>query len=734
MRRLQGGGQSARPWLIPGVALAVLAAPAFAQEAQELETIIVTATRRDESLQTVAASVSAVSGSFIDDIGARNIREVMGMVPGLAIVTTGDTKYILRGVSTDTWEEQRPATAEYLDETPITSPGSIIWALDSTPYLIDMDRVEVLRGPQGTLFGSSSMGGTVRYITRRPTMNRAESWVQLGAATTTHGEPGYSASGMFNAPLQEGVLALRGVGYYDVLGGFIDNHGNGVNDINESQFSGGRLALEWHPNDRIAAIARVSLQRQDDGGSTQRDLADPPNSQTRMTDESSTARRIVSNVDVSYVTAAVTLRSITSWATTDITNRTDGTQLLFSIEGLQNPLSLVNGQDTDDFIQEFRVESDDSKTFDWLAGVFYQHRDNVYTQSFPSPGYDELSGGAAAAFGHPDNLYVLDLAQPVEELAGYGEVGWRPAERWRLSAGARWFRFERSEHEQADGVWNGGPTDRTGKATESSVSPRYTISYKPDDDRTYYAVASNGYRPGGPNLGEPGGIDCSADLAAHGYDSAPLNFKSDELWNYEIGARQAWPEQRLSLAGALYRIDWSRMQNPVFLDCAWGFVQNAGKARNDGVELEVAYALTSDIDFRLSGSYVDARLEHPGPGVPGLQGDRLPGVPDFSGAVSARWLLFRGESFAASVYGMWTYVGDRYSGYYDSGTDSRLLMTAYDILDLRLQLDSEHWNAALIADNLLDEDGVVAVYGEPSTRYQVPVRPRTLRLTLQYRF
>lgn len=734
MRRLQGRGQSARPWLISGLVLAMAIAPAFAQEIQELETIVVTATRRDESLQSVAASVSAISGNVIDDIGARNIREVMGLVPGLAIVTSGDTKYILRGVSTDTWEEQRPATAEYLDETPITTPGSFIWDIDSAPYLIDMDRVEVLRGPQGTLFGSSSMGGTVRYITRRPSMNRTESWVQLGAATTSHGDPGYSVNGMFNVPLQEGVLALRGVGFYDVVGGFIDNLYGRVDDVNETSFSGGRLALEWRPGEQLTAIARVSLQRQSDGGSTQRDLADPLNSQTRMTDESSTARRIITNVDLSYATAAATFRSITSWGKTDATNRTDGTKFAVGFTGLEFQQTWVNGQDTDDFIQEFRAESNKVERVDWLAGVFYQHRDNVYTQSFPSPGYDALTGGAAAAFGYPDNLYVLDLAQPVEELAGYGEVGWRPAERWRISAGARWFQFERSEHEQADGLWNDGPTDRKGQATESSVSPRYTLSYKPSEGSTYYALASNGYRPGGPNLGEPGGMDCSADLAALGYESAPLDFKSDELWNYEIGARQTWYDRRLTVAGAVYRIDWSRMQNLIWLDCAWGFVQNAGKARNDGIELEVGYTVTSDIDLRLSGSYVDARLEQPGPGAPGQHGDRLPGVPDLSGSVAAAWRFLRRDSLVASVHAMWTYVGDRYSGYYDSSTDSRLFMDAYDILDVRLQVEGDRWIAALIADNLFDGNGVVFVYGEPSTRYEIPVRPRTLRFTLQYAF
>jgi outer membrane receptor protein involved in Fe transport len=735
MQGTRAHGPSLRqPLMIPALCLAALAAPCADEREPsaegELETIVVTASRRPEPLLTEASSVSAVSGRFLEDFGARDIRGVMTTVPGLAVVTATDTKYTLRGVSTDVWEEARPATAEYVDETPITNPGSFFWVRDTPLYLVDMDRIEVLRGPQGTLFGSSSMGGTVRYLTRRPSMDTLETRLEGGYSYTTHGESGYSANGTFNVPLQDGVLAMRGVAYYELLGGYVDNITTGEDDIDESEVSGGRVALEWRPNEQFSAIARLLHQRLEIDGYDQHDLDGPAYTQSREMDESSWGERSVASVDIDYVMEAVALHSTTSWARYEAENRTDLVDYLYATTGMVNPLTVISGQDTDDFMQEIRIESRNTGRFDWLAGVYFQHRENTYSQDFPAPGFDAQTGGAAAAFGYPDNLYVLDLDQPVDELAAYGELGWRPTESWRLSIGARWFEFERTEHEQADGYWNGGPTDRKNDASESDVSPRYAIAYTPTGDSTYYAVVSNGYRPGGPNLPPWSAGSCDADLEELGYDSAPVDFSSDELWNYEIGARKAFLDGRLSLAGALYRIDWKNIQTQIFVDCGWSFVDNAGKARNDGVELELSYQPTAAIDVRIAGGYVDARLESDLPGTTGQSGEELPGVADLTGNVSAGWRFLAGNAYSASVRGMWSYVGDRWTRF----DDSRQLMQAYDVLDLSLQVAGERWEASLMFSNVLDEDGVVYVEDSVLGNYEVTVRPRTLRLTLQYDF
>ena len=275
------------------------------------------------------------------------------------------------------------------------------------------------------------------------------------------------------------------------------------------------------------------------------------------------------------------------------------------------------------------------------------------------------------------------------------------------------------------------PDRPPGEATESDVSPRLSASYTPSDDPTYYAVISNGYRPGGPNLAQWSAGNCDADLAELGYDSAPSDFKSDELWNYEIGARRMYQDGRLSVAGAVYRIDWSDIQTLVFLDCGWGFVQNDGEARNDGVELELSYQATSDIDLRLAGGYVDARLESPIAGRGGKAGDPIPGVPDLTGSLSAGWRFFNGSSFSATIRGLWSYVGERYTA---SDESTRLRMDAYDVLNLRLQIDGDRWDAAFMADNVFDDDGIVYVENNVVNAYEVPVRPRTLRLTVRYSF
>lgn len=698
-----------------------------------LEEVVVTANRRPEPIGSVASSVSAITGQLVEELGARDLRSVMALVPGLAMPSGMDSKYILRGVSSDLREEYRPATGEYIDETPITNPGTTNFAFPSTPYLIDIDRVEVLRGPQGTLFGSSTLGGAVRYITRRPTVDRTEGWVELGGSSTTHGSPGYSGSGMFNLPLQDGVLALRGVGYYELQGGYIDNLEHDEADVNDHVLSGGRLALQWQPNDRLTVVARILLQRQANGAADLHELDDPYQSQSRVMDEVANATRFLANLDIDYEFDTATLHSTTSWNDDQAELHLDVTDWMIGALGIPVPARSETMRDTKDFTQEVRIESRDRERFDWLAGVFYQRRDNVYSQNFPAPGFDELFGGAAADFGYPDNLYASNVPTPGTELAAYGEMGWRPNKYWRVAAGARWYRMDRTEHEQADGFMNGGPTDRRAEATETGVSPRATLSYAPSPERTYYAVVSKGFRPGGPNLPLWGGWGiCGAELEALGYDSQPLSYSSDELWNYEIGARQTLQEGRLSLAGTVYRIDWSRIQTMVYLPgCGAAFIQNAGDARNDGIEFELSYRVTAGLDLRLAASYVDARILQPAPGSINNPDDPLPGVPDLTGGLSATWQFYSGNAFSASLYGLWSYVGGRYTG---SLSSVRQQMDAYDLLNLRLQLAGQRWSAALSADNVFDEDGVVNLWDDPSFRLEYTTRPRTLRLTVKYAF
>jgi iron complex outermembrane receptor protein len=513
-------------------------------------------------------------------------------------------------------------------------------------------------------------------------------------------------------------------------GGYIDNLEYDDDDVNDHVQSGVRLALQWQPNDRFTAVARVLLQRQAYGGADMHELDDPHQSQTRVLNEAAIATRFLANVDIAYEFDTATLHSTTSWNDDQGKFRLDVTDWMFNVLGIPVPARSETMRDTKDLTQEVRIESRDRERFDWLAGVFYQHRDNVYSQNFPAPGFDELFGGAAADFGYPDNLYATNVPTPGEELAAYGELGWRPDGYWRFAAGARWFRMDRREHEQADGFLNGGPTDRLEEATETGVSPRATLSYAPSPERTYYAVASKGFRSGGPNLpvgGEWG--FCDADLAALGYDSLPVSYSSDELWNYEIGARQTLQEGRLSLAGTVYRIDWSRIQTLVYLQCGWGFIQNAGDARNEGIEFELSYRATAGLDLRLAASYVDARLLQPAPGSISNPGDALPGVPDLTGGLSATWQFYSGKTFSASLYGLWSYVGERSTG---SLTSSRQRLDAYDLLNLRLQLAGQRWSAALSVDNVFDEDGVLYLWNDSAFRAEYTTRPRTLRLTVRY--
>jgi iron complex outermembrane receptor protein len=495
---------------------------AFAQQpgARPLEEIIVTAQKRSESLQEIPFSVAAVTEENIRRSGSSNIVELARNVSGLAITDLGpgQSQVAIRGISAGQVVRDQPGVKEsvgiYLDESPIS-----IALFTPDLDLYDVERVEVLRGPQGTLFGAGSSSGTVRYITRQPEPDAFSASTELGLASVQDGEVGYNVKAAVNIPLAQ-TAALRLVGYYSELPGFIDSiypDRGKRDDVNSGERTGVRAALRFQPNDQFSITPRVVYQKLETDGYPRIDvwniLGNPytttespvrygERTQVTQIREGIEDEFTLADLKLEYDFGPVTLTSITSYTDRQVTVVRDASQLSGSVtydlqeaytdEGaisadvrLDSPL--IDATDLNAFSQELRLSSNDPDAMvRWLVGAFYQKIDRDYGQTLPTPGYDarvisRLSitpGLDSTAFGAPpDHPYFSDLTYDFEQYAIFGEATWQFTDQWSLTAGLRWYDFSEDRLLTFAGIFaDQGYTDEPGKTDSDGISPRAILS------------------------------------------------------------------------------------------------------------------------------------------------------------------------------------------------------------------------------------------------------------------
>lgn len=738
-----------RSW-IAGLAPAVVGAagfsvphvPAAAAEDRTrpvLEEVIVTATRRPELLERVPLSVHVLTGEELSLRGARNFRDYANAVAGVSFSDVGytDAKVTIRGVSTDVYSEIRPLTATYLDEVAVTHPGAhLIVQSDGNPELVDIERVEILRGPQGSSFGASAMGGVVRVVTQKPDPARFAGYAETMVSATDHGGLNYGIDGVLNQPLGRNA-ALRLVGYHRDNDGFIDNVGTGRDDINSSRITGGRLAYRATLGDRAEVFASLLAQSQRTDGLGQENIELDRYTQRTLIDERYDDDWILPNLVITYDLGWADLLSSTAWQERDWLQLADTSGFADFLDAPGIVISGYNMQDLSEFIQELRLSSKAGGRFDWLAGLYFNDREHVWRQTFPAPGLDAATGGEMADFGAPDNLGIGHVRFRNEHLAVFGEIEWPFATHWQVTVGGRWFRFDESSHVDSVGFLYNGPVVVTRKGGDSGFVPRLTLSWRPDEDGLVYATVAKGFRPSGPNFQPVNEVSCAESLAAIGLTEAPVDYKSDSLWNYEIGGRFNLLDGRLRASASLYHVDWTDVQILAFLQCGTGFMSNAGKALSEGVEFEVDSRLTDSTELSIGLSYIDAKLTKDAPTLSAPSGSRLPGVPRWSGYGSVtQWFALAADR-SAYLRAALRYVDETFGTFVPGGA-TRLVAPSYAVMDLRLGIDVGRWNLALFAENLLDEYGIVNSVDDfglhPGGQYQNLVRPRTIGLSVRASF
>ncbi len=698
--------------LVASAVALVLAQSAFAQETTALGEITVTARKRAESLQDVPFAVSARTGDALAAAGATNIEDVSRNIAGLSVqnLGPGQSQVGIRGISAGKTDRDLPGVKEqvgvYMDES-VISLSLFTPDLD----LYDLNRVEVLRGPQGTLFGSGSLSGTVRYISNQPDVSDDYGNVELGGSSIDGGDTGYDARGMINIALGD-RLALRVVGYFADLPGYIDAaqpDGTVIDDVNSGERTGGRLALRFEPTDNIAITPRIIYQDVTIDGYNREDIYNILGNEFTTTEpavdlsereqftqfsEQFADQFMLGDLTMEFDLGGVVLTSVSSYTDREILVLRDASQLTgsvtFDLGGnsaqIRTNSALRDGTTVDVFTQELRLASDYEGRFQWVVGGFYSDIDREYGQTLVTPGYDDimidvLCGGppncgvTSADLGSPDDTpFFSRIPYTFEQTAFFAEGSFDITERFNATLGARYYDFTEDRVLYFGGLFadsDGLPTEPTngpGSTSDDGVLPRVLLSYDISDNVQLNAQASEGFRLGGIN--DPLNVPlCTAeDLATFsGFDS----FDSESLWNYELGAKISFGGGRGQFNIAAFHADISDLQLPVVAGtCSSRILLNVPEAHSTGVEVELSAAPTDRFDFGVSATYTESELDStvivPVGGVPTVianivEGNRLPSVPEFQLSANATYTWPFTERLDGFITGTYQHVGSRYT-------------------------------------------------------------------------
>jgi len=709
----------------------------------ELDEIIVTATRRETSVQSTALSISAFGGKGLEEKGYNSIAQFIDTVPGVTASSegAGQNRIVIRNVSTSNIVPGSPSIATYFDDFALPAGLS---STSSEIRLVDVNRVEVLKGPQGTLFGRSAMGGIVRYISNKPDTEAFSGGINTYLSDTADGGSNYGGHGYLNVPITDN-LAVRMVGYYYDNSGFIDNVELGIDDFNDEKTWGGRLAAHWDVTDTFTAdflYLKQKINASRNAVTTTRD----PGDLAVVGDEGPDipfdldARTAIGGVneqsDVSNEFFSLKLENeFDAFTATLLASRTKDT---FNLE--RDTREFVNFRagctcdvntgtprsEVEVDILELRFVSSGDNFVDWIFGLYYEDEEVKTRQVIDYFGPDQLLLGLLPLV---DGSSLIDSSglRTGEEQAAYGELGFNFTQGTKLTVGYRRSHVEfGSLSTQANGIFNAfnGAAALVGVPFETSENVntfKFALEHQFTDDLFAYATATSGYRRGGFN--RPTAI------------SPFSTYDSDTLWNYELGLKSVWLDGRLIANVSAYLIDYTDIQlvvqDPVTF--ANG-TQNVGKAEVTGVELGLVFKASEALNLSFNGSLSNPKLKEDVPGgVSGKKGDRLPGSAKQNFSVTADWNQPINDDLA--LYGTVTYkyVGERLN---DFNLDLDIALPSYDLVDARIGLRSaDGYSISLFADNLFNEKILHRVENiGPFFEAALTNRPRTIGLNLTYDF
>lgn len=732
------------------LAACILEANTVVAETATLEEVVVTARKREESLQDLPSTVSVLQGNFLEESGASALMDYAGFIPGLQVVRGGpsSSQIVMRGVTTgfirEDVSELRETVGLYIDEVPVA-----VQRVNPDFLLYDLQRVEALRGPQPTLYGAGSLSGTLRMITNKPDATVLNGRAEISGSSTENGGGNFTANAVFNIPLVTDIAAARVTLSHKDLAGFIDNVRSGKDDVNNETVTAGRLALRVIPSDRFTIDASIMHQEMDlddrgnvyGGTGNGGDLTSNTAINETVDDEI-----LVGSLTFEYDLGFATLTSATGYLDKEQVALGDIGSLTSFLTGAIGPNGelqedgfvgeLFNTMEQQEVSTEIRLMSNSDGKFHWLAGFFYHDQENFFSQDLPVPGIDVASGLPAALFGAPqDNIFRSRITNNTKQYAVFAEIQYDFTEKLTLELGARYFKADQDSNVDFAGIFaSPNITTVAFDTSENDINPKVGLSYQLDEQHLLYTTAARGFRLGGTTEPIPNTL-CAADLAANNISGAPEDFGSDSLWSYEIGSKNTWFDNRLSINGTAYYLDWSDTADVVILDCGFSLISNIGDVAVKGLELEMDAWLSETLRLRVTAEYNDSRVDQSR--VLGVQDDdRSPYSPKWSGSLMLDYERPLSTGATGFAHFDVSYVGDRYSEYGESGFES----PSYAIGNLRLGVSKDRWKVAVYIDNLWDERAIltrVNAYNEAGLGGGVRVgvnRPRTFGIRVSSSF
>jgi outer membrane receptor protein involved in Fe transport len=676
--------------------------------AQDMEEITVTATKREATIQDVPFSINAQTAEDIQRTGATDIEELSRNVAGLTVqnLGPGQSQVAIRGVSAGQIVRDQPGVKEqvgvYLDESVISLS---LFTPDFDLY--DLNRVETLRGPQGTLFGSGSVGGTIRYITNKPDRDAFQGDVELNLNNVTDGETGGHVKGMLNLPLGEGGnAALRLVGYTTEYAGFVDarlESGGWKSDVNSGNRTGIRATLDFDVGENVTITPRVIYQETEADGFARRDaynlFANPytdPNlrepiqlggrQQHLLLDEGFSDETLLMDVVFEAALETFDFTFVGSQMERDIVVSRDASALSgsvtvspfadlfgFPLSTATIPSNLVDTTDLTQSTFEARISSNTDGKFDWLVGMFHSDLERGYTQRLPTPGYDAIvdtyiGAGTADAVSNGvapvDSPYAANLPYDIQQFAVFGEATYHVSETLRITAGGRWYDFEEERIFWSGGIFSNGDGPFTDNTSSDGFTPRVLASWDFNDSTTFNAQASQGFRLGGVNDPLNEALCTPDDVITYG--GRPL-YDDEKMWNYEAGMKSQFGNG-VTLNAAVFYSDIEDLQ--VTFDagtCSSRVVFNVADAHTAGVEFELSATPTDQFFVSLAGSILESEFDSAiadpsGDPLNGVEdGNRLASVPEIQLAATGEY-VFDLDWFGGTqgfINGTVHHVGDR---------------------------------------------------------------------------
>lgn len=756
-----GAGPGSTAW-------AQIAPPATPQTASQLDEIVVTARRRNERIQDTPVSIAAFTSQELSRGDTRDFKDILRQVPGVSYsgAELGQSRYNIRGVSTTS---PSPTVGVFIDDISlVTVTSAFSGAVD--PVFFDFARVEVLKGPQGTLYGGSAMGGAIKYISQAPDLDTFSVDAAAGLATTAHGGVSYQGEAVVNAPVIQDRLAIRAGVLYREDAGYVDNVPNAAvvdvrtsitapptltplsrpslstrdeKDQNANSVLGLRLSALWKPDDVTEITPSVFHQsyRQDntgafwtnlDGLKTSFRLAQP--TRDDLTVYGLTAVRRFDKFDIT---------SLTGYIERDVSFDRDYS---YYIATLVPPLLGVDSLNASDsrshtFSQELRIASSDpTASVKWTAGLYYSRQTDGLDQAVTSTGVGALLGTGT------DIVYHGQTSSRLTQYAAFADVSFKLSPRFDATVGVRYFDLKQSIDTRGDGVLNGGATHGAASTNQSGFNPRFELSYRAAKDSLIYTSAAKGFRPGGGNPFAIAPGLCQADLNALGLSSVPVAYQSDKLWTYELGSKNQFLNRRLTINGAAFLTDWSNIQQNVFLPgCGFSFSGNVGAAEIKGAELTGHMAVTDALSIGASAGYTDAKITKSAPGVSAQVGQEVLDTP--------KWIASGYVAYRFPVWG--DNIGTVRADYQYHGSSQRMFESslpvvtptgpvlvpnptqrqeAYEVVNLNLDIDTSEWRYSVYVTNLFDVAPLIDHNVVSGMEAAITLRPRTLGVNLRRHF